>query len=290
MILQKHGFGFNLRLFESFSPRLFGNIFVNKLPNALHIAFGFENIVEICDLVICVISTDILAEAERLIYSYVVAKIIRLSHRTLTSDGAICHQRGNIARKHIRMITVLDDEGVLAVALRAAGDAVNTVHNAVNESAPVCYDHAFIGEGGIIIVNCGQIGAKRRISVATKVCKTNDLNVGVCILEELDYVIEVIGNRARLSVATAGGNENVIVITILQLILVTCTATRARCVSARRAEEIGKSVTAEGPVGDVYIHAVCLAKLIENTPVILSFRLRHNRRRNVHYGSAVINV
>ena len=49
-------------------------------------------------------------------------------------------------------------------------------------------------------------------------------------------------------------------------------------------------VTAKGPVGHRNIDSLSLAKLIENAPVILSIRLRHNRRGHVHYGSAVINV
>ena len=179
-----------LLFFNNLKIRLLRKIPVNKLLNAPHIALGCKNVGKIGGNCVRIVALDIIIETEFCIDSHVIAEIICLTNCALARDGAICHKSGYITREHIRVETVLYDKGVLAIGLRSARNCVDSVHYAVNESAPVSHYNALFGKGGIIIIDIGQIGAERGISVTAKVADTNDLDVGVGFLEEFNKVIK----------------------------------------------------------------------------------------------------
>ena len=99
-------------------------------------------------------------EVKFIIDASVVAEIICLTDRALAGNSAICHKSRDISRKHIRVKAILDDKAVFAVGLRTSGNSINSVHNAIDEPAPVSHYHAFFCKSGIIIIDIGQIRAE----------------------------------------------------------------------------------------------------------------------------------
>ena len=204
----------------------------------------------------------------------IVAEIIGMSHSAVTGDGAVGHQRGEIACKHVLVMAIFsrgaDDEGGTAEGLGRAGNLHGLLADIVEHAAPVADDEA--GVCKLIQILCpgvipfhGHVGHQEQ-----------ELYIGIGLAEEINDGLQMCHQIAHVLAFLIGLDGHIVVVGIFDIGGMVLSFAGLAFRGAAFGKGVGDVVAAEAPRSDIHIQAGPLADLIEVALVVHALLLGQN--------------